>query len=444
MQISNKGGNIMKKLLSLLLALVLIGALACTVSAEEPARITVFHYMVEGNKAAGLEAVEQAFLEAHPELNVEFENIAYSQGTDYWPQLETAIAAGDNPELIMGNPGLYTSLISEGFIKDLTGNEVIQSLGLTAGDMGDVSYQGKWYAYPIDFKSWGVFYNTQIFEDLGLEVPTTHSELLAVCQTLVDNGIAPWAQWYADGASVDIEMRPVLWTQALQNGDNDMFEKLMSGEKKVADYPYFEEALRVWGERMTGWARTDATSNKQTDANEVFISGQAAMLYQGTWNIGTIEDAIEGTDFEYGFFLCPVDDSGEPPVLGVQVDQSFMVNQKSEHADLACQFMEFWLTDCMGMWSDMTYQPCITGATTENTPELLLSLLDAKASGNTACYGDFTAPFSSAFTSAYRKALTAWAVYCCTGTEASGVHSVETCIEYMQELFDEEIAQAAL
>lgn len=444
MQISNKGGNIMKKLLSLLLALVLIGALACVVSAEEPARITVFHYMVEGNKAAGLEAVEQAFLEAHPELNVEFENIAYSQGTDYWPQLETAIAAGDNPELIMGNPGLYTSLISEGFIKDLTGNEVIQSLGLTAGDMGDVSYQGKWYAYPIDFKSWGVFYNTQIFEDLGLEVPTTHSELLAVCQTLVDNGIAPWAQWYADGASVDIEMRPVLWTQALQNGDNDMFEKLMSGEKKVADYPYFEEALRVWGERMTGWARTDATSNKQTDANEVFISGQAAMLYQGTWNIGTIEDAIEGTDFEYGFFLCPVDDSGEPPVLGVQVDQSFMVNQKSEHADLACQFMEFWLTDCMGMWSDMTYQPCITGATTENTPELLLSLLDAKASGNTACYGDFTAPFSSAFTSAYRKALTAWAVYCCTGTEASGVHSVETCIAYMQELFDEEIAQAAL
>lgn len=85
-----------------------------------------------------------------------------------------------------------------------------------------------------------------------------------------------------------------------------------------------------------------------------------------------------------------------------------------------------------------------TGATTENTPELLLTLLEAKASGNTACYGDFTAPFSSAFTSAYRKALTAWAVYCCTGTESSGVNSVETCLAYMQELFDEEIAQAAL
>ena len=433
----------MKKLLTLVLALALVMSMTVFATAEG-AKITVFHYMVEGNKAAGLEEVEKAFQAAHPELNVEFENIAYSQGTDYWPQLETAIAAGDNPEIIMGNPGLYASLIEEGFIKNLTGNEVIQNLGLTAGDMGDVSYKGEWYAYPVDFKSWGVFYNTKIFAELGIEIPKTHTELLAVCKKLQDNGIAPWAQWYADGASVDIEMRPIVWTKALQNGDNDMFEKLMSGEKKIADYPYFAEGLQVWGERMTGWARPDATSNKQTDANEVFISGQAAMLYQGTWNIGTIENAIAGTDFEYGFFLCPTDDTGSNPVLNVQVDQAFMVNQKADNADLACQFMEFWLSECMGLWSDMTYQPCITGATTENTPALLPSLLETQASGNTARSGGFAAPFSSAFTSAYRKALTAWAVYCCTGAEASGVSSVETCISYMQELFDEEIAQAAL
>lgn len=433
----------MKKILSLVLALVLVSAAALALAAD-PAKITVFHYMVEGDKADGLVQVEEAFKAAYPELNVEFENIAYSQGTDYWPQLETAIAVGDNPEIMMGNPGLYVSLIEEGYVKDLTGNEVIKGLGLTDGDMGDVSYKGTWYAYPVDFKSWGVFYNTKIFAEQGIEIPKTHSELLAVCEKLQAAGITPWAQWYADGASVDIEMRPIVWTKALQNGDKDMFEKLMSGEKKVADYPYFAEALKVWGERMTGWARPDATSNKQVGANEVFVSGQAAMLYQGTWNIGTLEGMIEGTDFEYGFFLVPSDDTGADPVLNVQVDQAFMVNPKAENADLACQFMEFWLSNCMGMWSDATYQPCITGATTENTPELLLALLNAKASGNTACYGDFTAPFSSAFTAAYRKALTAYAVYCCTGAEASGVNSVDTCIAYMQELFDEEIAQAAL
>ena len=101
----------MKKLLSLVLALALVLSFTAFAAADEPAKITVFHYMVEGNKQAGLEAVEEAFKAANPDLNVEFENIAYSQGTDYWPQLETAIAAGDNPEIIMGNPGLYSSLI---------------------------------------------------------------------------------------------------------------------------------------------------------------------------------------------------------------------------------------------------------------------------------------------------------------------------------------------
>ena len=37
---------------------------------------------------------------------------------------------------------MSTDLIKEGYVKDLTGNEVIKNLGLTSGDMGDVSYEG--------------------------------------------------------------------------------------------------------------------------------------------------------------------------------------------------------------------------------------------------------------------------------------------------------------
>ena len=435
----------MKKMLALLLVLALLIGVAPMALAEstDPATVTVFHYMVEGDKAAAMVAIEDAFTKLHP--NVTFQNISYSQGTDYFAQLETALAAGDNPEIMMGNPGLYTDLINEGFVKDLTGNEVIKQLGLTSGDMGDVSYNGKWYAYPVDFKSWGVFYNVDLFNKLGLTVPKTESELLTICQKVKDAGYDPWAEWYADGASVDIEMRTVVWTQALANGDKDMFEKLMKGEKTVQDYPYFKTGLETWARRIGNWARTDATSNTQTDANEVFISGQAAMLYQGTWNIGSIENLIkDNKDFHYGFFLCPTDDSGKAPVLNVQVDQAFMINPKAKAADWGCKFMEFWLTDCMGMWSDASFQPCITGVTTDKTSPLLVDLLNTKKSGNTACYGDFTMPFTSAFTSAYRKALTAWAAYCCTGVEASGVNSVDTCLAYMQDLFKEEIAQAGL
>ena len=219
-----------------------------TTVSDEPVTIHCLHYMVEGNKSAGLEKIQAAFSEKYP--NVTFENSAYSQGTDYFAQLQTAIASGDMPEIMMGNPGLYTDLIEGGYVMDLTGNAVIEGLGLTQADMGDVSYQGKWYAFPVDFKTWGVYYNKDIFDELNLKVPTTQTQLLEVCKALKAGGYDPWAQWYADGASVDIEMRPVVWTEAIQNGDNDMFEKLMSGEKKVADYPYFAKGLEAWGARM--------------------------------------------------------------------------------------------------------------------------------------------------------------------------------------------------
>lgn len=438
----------MKKLVAMMLALLLVcGMLPAALADDDVITIRTIHYMVEGDKAAGMAKIQDLFAEKilkEEGKTVKFENSAYSQGTDYWPQLNSAINAQDFYEIMMGNPGLYTDLIKEGYVKDLTGNEVIQKLGLTGGDMGDVSYEGKWYAYPVDFKSWGIFYNVDLFEKLGIAVPTTETELLAVCQKLLDNGVSPWAEWYADGASVDINMRTVLWTQALAGGDKDLFEKLMNGEKTVFDYPYFKTALETWARRIGTWSRPDAVSNKQTDANELFISGQAGMLYQGTWNIGSIESLIKDKDFHYGFFLCPTDDSGKAPTLNVQVDQAFMVNPKAKNADYACKFMEFWLTDCMGLWSDLSFQPCITGATTENTSPLLLSLLAAKASGNTACYGDFTKPFTSAFTKAYRTALTAYATWCVTGEATSGVNSVDTCLTYMQELFDEEIAQSKL
>ena len=93
------------------------------VLSDEPVVIHTIHYMVEGNKSAGLEAIQNAFTEKYP--NVTFENSAYSQGTDYFAQLSTAIASGDMPEIMMGNPGLYTDLIDGGYVMDLTGNEVI-------------------------------------------------------------------------------------------------------------------------------------------------------------------------------------------------------------------------------------------------------------------------------------------------------------------------------
>lgn len=418
----------MKRILTVVLVLTLVLSAFSFAAAEEKVNITVFHYMAQATKQAGLVAIEEAYIATHP--NVTFTNIYYNQGTDYFPQLSTALSSGDQPNIIMGNPGLYPDLVTEGFVMDLTDNEVIKSLNLPSGDLGDVSAAGKIYGFPIDFKSWGIFYNKGIFDELGLEVPATLTELNALQQKLIDAGYDPYVRSFGDAVYGDIEMRNTVWTRALAAGNNDVFEKLMNGEAKFADYAFFTEALENWKARMVA-PRTDDISNTQDMGLEVFAAGGAAMRYDGTWAIGDMMN--KNPQFEIGFFVAPIDDEGSAK-LNVQVDQAFMVNPQAENADVALNFMEYWITEGIA-WSEMSQMPLLTGVTSDKLLPMVKTLAEIKASGNIAHYGDFTRPFSSAFTTAWRTELTAFAESVLTG----GSMTVDQCIENLQKAFDEVI-----
>ena len=385
----------MKRTLAILLALVLALSVCSFAAAEEEITLTVFHYMAQTTKQAGLDAIEAAFTELHP--NVKFNNIYYNQGTDYFPQLSTALSSGNLP----------------------------------SGELGDVSADGKIYGFPIDFKTWGIFYNKTIFEQNGLEVPTTLTQLNELQDKLIAAGIDPYVRSFADAVYGDIEARNTVWTRALEAGDRDVFEKLMSGEKKFADYPYFAEALENWKARLVA-PRTDDMSNTQDMALEMFAAGNAAMRYDGSWNIGDM--LAKNPDFEIGFFVAPIDDNGSAK-MNVQVDQSFMVNPQAENADMALAFMEYWMSQGIA-WSEASQNPLCSGDVSDKLQPMVQTMAEVKASGNIAHYGDFTKPLSSAFTTAWRTELTAFAESVLTG----GSMTVEDCIANLQAAFDEVIS----
>ncbi len=419
-----KGGIPMKKFLALLMAMAMLLSVCSFAMAEDDITITVFHYMAQDAKQAGLKAIEDAYTALHP--NVTFNNVYYNQGTDYFPQLSTALSSGEKPNIIMGNPGLYPDLVEEGFVMDLTDNETIKAMGLPAGDLGDVSANGKIYGFPIDFKTWGIFYNTQIFADNGLEVPTTLTELNALQAKLVELGIDPYVHSFNDAVYGDIEWRNTFWTRAIAAGDTDIFERLMDGTTKWVDVPYAAEALENIAARLTN-ARADAMSNTQDMALEVFCSGGAAMRYDGSWNIGSMLN--KNPQFEIGYFLVPIDDEGSAK-LNVQVDQSFMVNPQADHADVALDFMEYWLSQGVA-WSEISQMPLNTGVVSDNLLPMVKTLAEIKKSGDIAHYGNFTKPFTSAFTTALRGELTSFVESCITG----GGMTVTQALENLDSAF---------
>lgn len=427
-----------KKIFAVMVTAAMTVPMAAQVSvqAQEDVSITVFHYMTQASKQAGLDAVETAFAEAHPEYNITWDNVFYNQGTDYFPQLQTALAGGDQPEIIMGNPSNYPDLIEQGYVTDLSDNEAIQAMNFESGDLGDASYKGTLYGFPIDFKTWGVFYNKKLFAEQGIEVPTTHTALLEACQKFADAGIDPWVHAFADAVSGDIETQNYIITKGLDAGDYDLYESLMNGTKKLTDFPYIKEALELWATRMQ-WMRDDAMTNDQNAALEVFTSGQAAMLYMGTWAVGDLEAMIEGTDFEYGYFVEPIDDEGGAR-MNVQDDQVFMVNPNSDNCEIAIEFMEYWISEGAESWSAVSWMPLLNGSVSDATPDIVKTQAEIKKSGNIAHYGDYTTQFTTQFKTDWRAALTSFAESYHNGSNMSA----DEALAEAQKKFDQNIAEA--
>lgn len=414
----------MKKGLALVLTLaLLIGCAAATAEEKTPVTLSILHYMGNTVKLDAFGGILEAYQEANP--HVTFDSQALSQN-EYITQLRVRVAAGDAPDIMMGQPAQYVDIIEAGYVMDLTGNPLIETLGMTEADIGDCSYEGKVYALPLDFKTYGIMYNKDIFEANGLEEPTSQAELDAICDTLVAAGIDPFIRNDSNLTYPDIEVRAIFWPLLMENGKFDALEKLMAGEAQFADYPEFYKAVELWGERLK-YNRLDDMSNDTTMARQAMAAGEAAMIYDGTWAYAQTQEF--NPDNRYGMFVMPRDD-GKPNQYCIQLDQIFMVNGNSDHVEETLAFMEFLLSpEIAGKWAAETLNPSVVPGVQVEMPEVITRAMEAKESGNIAHAGNFTAQLSGEYLNAWRSVLQEFA--------ADRSLTPEDIVEMMQAAFDE-------
>ncbi len=151
------------------------------------------------------------FCEMFPNVTVEWAYSKKSSGD--WAQWMTTQVATDAPDIVMMHGSEYadrgwlydlTDLINEPnvFVESGRGSEHWKDMfpdymwadGMTSDAKGNIvavpvtCYPGTATAY---------FYNTQIFEELGLQIPKNWEEFKAVCKIINDDGryvaVAPWS-----------------------------------------------------------------------------------------------------------------------------------------------------------------------------------------------------------------------------------------------------------
>ena len=259
---------------------------------------------------------------------------------EYDTKLNALIAAGDCPDVFICNPGPHlTTYVEGGAAADLTDiltNQEKDWYGnFTEGIFERMTYDGKIYAVPTNFAAALVFYNTEIFEAAGAEVPTTYDEWLAACQKIQDAGYTPIS--CSAGTAWCLSM--IAGYLCDRAGGPDNLKNANEGTGNMWNDPSFINA----GEKLvtlSQYFQSTAAGDSNDQATAAFYNGEAAMLVQGSWAIGQINGANPDFESKCGVFSFPAIEGGADPNRMIVKTDNLVMSSTTKNQDACIALMK--------------------------------------------------------------------------------------------------------
>ena len=351
-------------------------ALKIMIQAEDPNRQAIYQdYYKDGIK------------KAFPDYDIQFE--MPGSGQSYISKLSVYNAAETLPDIFWGLELAYLS----GSAMSLT--EKIKESGFyeqyaNKGSLITAS-DGQVYAISpgVDGYFVGpVFYNKDILDEYGLEIPTNYDEFLQLVKDLKANNVIPIS-------IVKFAYQHFLISDLMTIDNPDAMGKLQRGEITFDDPLYLNAIERLNELVEAGAFPDDVVSLEQQPHEELFTSGKAAMIYHPQW----VWTAIKDSPFEIGFMYLP-EVFGAKNALNAWGSSynGFMVANSTKHPKEALEVVQWLVIQDAKYWSEV-----IGNATgikgydkiSEEAPDVAKYFYNKITNENTIIYPTYTLNFIS-------------------------------------------------
>lgn len=354
-------------------------------SSGEDKTITFWNVGTEG---ADKETYEKA-IEMFNENNKDgwtIENVP-TQNDKYKEKLVIAMSSGECPDMYTTwSGGPMNEYIESGYAQPL--DDLYEEYGLKdrfmEGAIEQASYNGKIYAVPVkNISIAGIYYNKELFEKYGVEVPETLSELEAACDTFLENGITPFT------LANSTKWTGSMYFQCLaaRQGGLEPFQKAASGEGSFEDecFEYAGEKIQEWVEKGYFPDGFNSMSEDDGQARQLFYQETAAMYLIGSWSTASFKTDSEegGSDFydKIGWFSFPAIDGSDadPSILcGTMGDQFISFNCTGEKLDAAFELASYLSSDeVVDFMVESSLIPPIKGIEEKITDPISKAIVDA-------------------------------------------------------------------
>ncbi|MBT0769028.1 extracellular solute-binding protein [Kineosporia sp. J2-2] len=300
------------------------------------------------------------------------------------------------PDILEYNKGNATSglLSSQGLLTDLTpaveaygwADKLSESLQTTARYSEDgVMGSGNYYGIPNYGEYVQVYYNKDLFEKYGLEVPTTLDEFTAVLQKFKDEGITPLAE-----SAQEYPLGQLLYQLALLDADRQWVTDYQTytapADFHDASWTRAANTLKEWVDK--GFISKNSTGQKAQDAGDAFTAGTNPIFFSGSWWYGSFTTDAK---FDWGTFLFP----GAKLSPGSS-GNLWVVPENSDAKDLAYKFIDITMSpeiqNLMGNSGGIPVAADESAITDEKSKELIKNFTTLTGQDGLAFYPDWPTP----------------------------------------------------
>jgi multiple sugar transport system permease protein len=281
----------------------------------------------------------------HPSIRVQYEP---NPGRVYEEKILTALAAGDPPDVFLLDSKLIPTFTNKNILLDLCPFVDGSSIDTTQWFPGVTAIArrgGQLFAFPKGFTPLVVYYNRELFRQVGLAAPSdawTWNDYLRYAQLLtVDRDSDGTPDQYGAGFS----NRYYYWIPWVWSAGGDVVDPQGERASGYLNSPATESALQflidlVIRHRVSPVLGTWVQGEKTGVTTALFSTGKLAMLVDGHWRMPTYRKYIEQGQLDIGVAPLPRHPSGRK--VNVLYESGWCVPRSTRHpreAVLLASFM---------------------------------------------------------------------------------------------------------
>ncbi|CAN7146135.1 ABC transporter substrate-binding protein [Microbacterium sp. LjRoot45] len=316
------------------------------------------------------------------------------EGTELDNMVKTRLSTGEMSDLFWYNSGaLMQALNPDVQLLNVAGEPWLD--GLQDAYVTTVSTANGTYGAPVgQAMGGGIFYNIDVFEEAGVEVPQTWDEMLDAVAAIRGIGVDPVIQSYGDTWTSQMVVLADFYNIYAQ--DPDFGTKLTANEVKFADEPGLSSFEKLQDLADADAFNEDFATTLLDQALAKLANGEGAMYPMLTFAQATIQQNFPEQADSIGFFPVPgasADDFG----LTTWMPSSVYAPATTEHPDEVKRFMAFVaspdgcdaITEARGITGPYVVDGCEIGG---DVSRIVSDMLPFFEDGKTAPALEFLSP----------------------------------------------------